>query len=48
VFSGSYLFRIPRSAWRLSGLWRESDSAGGSSNTDVVGKGNIFGGWRAL
>ena len=48
VFSGSYLFRVPRSAWSFLAYGVKSDSAVAAlANTDVIGKGNIFGG-RAI
>jgi hemolysin activation/secretion protein len=45
VFSGSYLFRIPRSDWSFLAYAVKSDSAVAAlANTDVIGKGSIFGG----
>ncbi len=44
VFSGSYLARIPRSDWSFLAYAVKSNSAVAAlSNTDVIGKGSIFG-----
>jgi len=44
VFSGSYLARIPRSDWSFLAYAVKSNSAVAAlANTDVIGKGSIFG-----
>ena len=45
VFSGTYLARIPRSDWSFLAYAVKSDSAVAAlANTDVIGRGTIFGG----